>query len=337
MQEKFTILDYRSVKPECWEGYVFNHKEGNVFQTYAYLQLHQDVRNTFPFGFALINNESIVGVVAGVIYQNYFFPVNVFTKRAVVIGGPLADADNPELSSLLLEKMVGYLKKKAVYVQFRNIRDVSAINESFIKAGFVFENHLDIVHDLRMDGEEIRKKVSRNKRNNVVKAQNRGAVFSEIASIEEFEAAIGLVFETYRRVGLPCPTKAFFIKAYHALQGVLKTFVVVFEGKPVGVRLELCYKNMVYDWYAGSDDHYKNCYPNDVLPYNILFWAKENKYNTFDFGGAGKPNVEYGVRDHKLKFGGDLVDYGRYERVNSKMIIFFSEKAFALLKKLKSK
>ena len=69
------------------------------------------------------------------IYQNYFFPVNVFTKRAVVIGGPLADADNPELSSLLLEKMVGYLKKKAVYVQFRNIRDVSAINESFIKAG----------------------------------------------------------------------------------------------------------------------------------------------------------------------------------------------------------
>jgi len=31
----------------------------------------------------------------------------------------------------------------------------------------------------------------------------------------------------------------------------------------------------------------------------------------FDFGGAGHPDDDHGVRDFKAKFGGELVDYGR--------------------------
>ena len=41
-------------------------------------------------------------------------------------------------------------------------------------------------------------------------------------------------------------------------------------------------------------------------------------FNQFDFGGAGKPNQHYGVRDYTLKFGGKLVNFGRYEIVHKK-------------------
>ena len=31
--------------------------------------------------------------------------------------------------------------------------------------------------------------------------------------------------------------------------------------------------------------------------------------------GAGKPNEDYGVRDFKLQFGGELVEHGRYNNI----------------------
>lgn len=41
----------------------------------------------------------------------------------------------------------------------------------------------------------------------------------------------------------------------------------------------------------------------------------QNRFQIFDFGGAGKPNVSYGVRYYKMSFGGKLVNYGRYTLV----------------------
>lgn len=317
---ELNIKDYSEVKHNDWNEYVYNHKNGNIFQTLMYLNMHNKSFGAIPFGFALCDDDRIVGVVAGVIYQNYFFPINILTKRAVIIGGPLTDNDNAELIERLIRETDTFLKRKVVYIQFRNITDLSGQKEVFEKTGFFYEEHLDIIHHLDQDVDAIKKGISKNKRNNVVKAQNRGAEFVEVFDKEEYASAVSLVFDTYKRVGLPCPTKEFFVNAFTLFPEIVKAFAVKFESQIIGFRLELCYKNMVYDWYAGYDERHKNCYPNDVLPYNILFWAKENNYKTFDFGGAGKPNVPYGVREHKLKFGGELVCFGRFEKVKNSLI-----------------
>ena len=41
----------------------------------------------------------------------------------------------------------------------------------------------------------------------------------------------------------------------------------------------------------------------------------QNIFQIFDFDGAGKPDIPYCVRDYKKKFGGKLVNYGRYTLV----------------------
>lgn len=46
--------------------------------------------------------------------------------------------------------------------------------------------------------------------------------------------------------------------------------------------------------------------------------AKELGCTTFDFMGAGKPNKPYGVREFKKRFGGELVEYGRYRLICKK-------------------
>ncbi len=78
----------------------------------------------------------------------------------------------------------------------------------------------------------------------------------------------------------------------------------------------LLYKRSVFDWYACSKSDYLKLYPNEMIVWHILNWAIENGFHSFDFGGAGKPDEDYGVRDFKARFSGRLVDYGRYTKIH---------------------
>lgn len=70
---------------------------------------------------------------------------------------------------------------------------------------------------------------------------------------------------------------------------------------------------VIYDYYACAlDERYKALSPS-VLLYGITMQqAINNGIPVFDTMGAGKPNVPYGVRDFKLRFGGTLVQEGRF-------------------------
>jgi lipid II:glycine glycyltransferase (peptidoglycan interpeptide bridge formation enzyme) len=59
---------------------------------------------------------------------------------------------------------------------------------------------------------------------------------------------------------------------------------------------------------------------NELLVWDILKWGQDNGYRRYDFGGAGRPEEKYGVRDFKGKFGGDLVCYGRNVCVHAPVI-----------------
>jgi lipid II:glycine glycyltransferase (peptidoglycan interpeptide bridge formation enzyme) len=118
-------------------------------------------------------------------------------------------------------------------------------------------------------------------------------------------------------------------------KSMLRTFVALFENKVIGIRIELIYKELIFDWYAGHDEVFNNKYPNDFLIFNVLRWGSlDSNLLEFDFGGAGKRSVPYGVRDYKSKFGGDLIEFGRFFRINRPLIFTFSKIGFYLFKKI---
>jgi lipid II:glycine glycyltransferase (peptidoglycan interpeptide bridge formation enzyme) len=51
--------------------------------------------------------------------------------------------------------------------------------------------------------------------------------------------------------------------------------------------------------------------------------------------GAGKPDEGYGVRDFKAKFGGELVEHGRYLYLCKPMMYKLGKKIIEQLKKRK--
>ena len=168
---------------------------------------------------------------------------------------------------------------------------------------------------------------------------NKKAVFCEITSKEDYSDCIRLIKKTYQRIGVPCPRNDYFVTLFNELSNdnILKIFALKYDNVIIGTRLELCYKDVVYDWWAGADNNYKAFYPNDVIPFNILMWGHNNGYKIFDFGGAGKPNIPYGVRDHKKKFGGEIVQFGRYEIIHNKFLMFIGKLGFSIYKSIKKK
>lgn len=326
------IIEFQKIESDKWDSYVYQHPQGTIFQSVAYLACHSSLFHSKCFGFAAVEGGDIVGLVSGVISYNYSFPFNYLTRRAVIEGGPLAN--DPQIAEQLIAAVARYTRRRAIYTQYRNLWDLADLHPVMEKHGYEYEPHLDIIHDLSIEKEDIIKNISKNKRGNVHKSINKGLVFRE-AKETEWNRCVDLVLGTYQRVGLPCQSRSYFMNAFKTMSENIKVFVVELDNSVIGTRVELCFKGLIYDWYAGADDNYRNYYPNDVLPYSILLWGKDNNYKYFDFGGAGRPDVPYGVREHKLKFGGELVEFGRYSHVSNSLLYSLGSWGIKMLKRLK--
>ena len=258
-----------------------------------------------------------------------------FTARSIIWGGPLVKNDQPEYLDQILKAYSQKIKHKAIYTQFRNLwLWPDELIEVFRKNKICFEPHLDILIDLTESSEKIISDIKKNTRRNVTKSINKGVCFEPIKDENELLIAIELIKQTYQRIKLPLPHESLFIESFRILS--LKNYIRIFKAsinnQIVGVRFELNYKDKIYDWFAGNDIKENNKYPNDFLIYHILLWGNENKYSVFDFGGAGKPDIPYPVRDYKLKFGGELIDLGRFEKIHQKALLIVGKIGFNFYK-----
>lgn len=306
-----------------WDSFSKSHPFGNIFQTPEMYEVYEKTTNYEPLLISLTNsNGDIEGVLLALIQKEHSGLIGFFTCRSIIIGGPLVLDNRLDLLDKILKKYKENIRNKVIYTQIRNLFDWEGAKDIFIKNGFFYEPHLDIIFNLHENFETLKKNINKNKRRNVTKSLNKGLKFQVIELKEDIEVVIRLVYSTYNKIKLPLPNDSFFYSAIDVLKakGYLKFFAARKDNIIIGGRLELVYNGKIYDWYAGSDPVYSNLYPNDFLPYHILKWGCENGLTTFDFGGAGKPNKPYGVREHKLRFGGNLVEFGRYEHVHKKIL-----------------
>lgn len=329
------ILTSQSTLRAQWHTFVLNHPDGEVFHLPEMVEVYERTNLYNPFVCAVTTSEGeISGLLVAIVQREFGGILGRFTARSILMGCPLVKDNNTVVAKQLLDTYEKHVSKQVIYSQVRNLYDMTWLKPIFNQLHYNYEEHLDILHDLTQSEEFIKQGISKNKRANVSKSLHKGVVFEEVTDYESFQLSVELIFDTYKRVGLPAPSHQFFANVFHILvpAGLLKLLVAKVDGHIIGARMELVTDKHVYDWYAGSDDSYKNRYPNDFIPYHLLFWAKNAQYERFDFGGAGKPNVPYGVREHKMKFGGILVNYGRYEKVHKPLLMIIGRVGFTFYK-----
>jgi len=92
-------------------------------------------------------------------------------------------------------------------------------------------------------------------------------------------------------------------------------------------------KKILYEWFVcGLDGEYKKIFPSTLATWAAIQFATENGFEYFDMMGAGKPDEDYGVREFKARFGGKLVEYGRFEIILHKFLYKIGVIAIKFLK-----
>jgi serine/alanine adding enzyme len=212
------------------------------------------------------------------------------------------------------------LEKKVTYTEFRNFNNVELLKGVFSYQGYNYEEYLNFI--LPVSSVEANMKlVKRDKRSQIIKSINLGAEIVEPNNIDQVKEFYLLLRKFYRgKVKKPLPPFCFFEKFYY--QKELGIYLLIkYKNKIVNGVMAPIFNNTIYDWYGNiSSLEYQETYSGVLSTWATIEYAAKNGLKYVDFLGAGKPSEAYGVREFKAKFGGNLVNYGRFIKINNQTL-----------------
>ena len=300
--------------------------------------------------YTLHPKPTLKGVIVGYVTKERNALKQFFTRRAIIIGGPLIDNDATAEEVAALLNAVKKLQRSdlqpagrstakrstglsPIYFETRNFHDYSRWKEVFQKAGFAYQPHLNY-HVDTTSLDQVQSRIGKHRWRYIRLSMRDGAQIVDKPTIEQVRAFYTILQDLYRiKVRTPLWSWEFFERLYHTEHA--RYILVELDGQIVGGTACVCLPGKaVYEWYACGLD---NC-RDDIRPLSVAIWgemqlAAENGYPLFDFMGAGTPDQPYGVRDFKSEFGGELVEHGRFLCVRKPLLYWIGKMGVKFLKR----
>jgi serine/alanine adding enzyme len=319
----------RSLDAETWRQLVNGHPAGNIFHTPEMFQVFSRTEGHQPELWAATEGGRVLALLLPVRVTLLNGLLCRFTTRAVVYGSVLCapGTEGQQALAMLLRTYKREVKGSPLFTELRNLSDLRDVQSVLNECGFAYEEHLNFLIDLDQPEETIWRKISKSGRRNVRKSRKKGTIIEELTERQKLTIAYQLLRETYARVQIPLPSPTLFEAAFDILapRGMFKIFLARVDEHYVGTRFLLMHKGRIIDWYAGDDRAFSAYCLNELLVWHTLLWGKEHHFHLFDFGGAGKPDEDYGPRKFKARFGHTLVNYGRNICIHHPHFLRFSQ------------
>jgi len=334
----FTIhSNTKSIDKASVQQLVNNSKYGSIFQTLEMFDFWQQTGIYEPFFFSVSNNNELLASISGVVIKEGKGLRSGLSKRAIIFGGLVIGTGSASGEALqsLLEHVVKALKKKTIYIETRNLNDYTKYKGIFEKAGWDYKPHLNFHLDCS-NAELMQKRMSKSKLRQVRKSLRSGAQIVEAKSIEEVKSFYQILHNLYTtKVKTPLPSIVFFKKFFES--GLGKYLLIKRDEEVIGGIMCPVFRNQViYEWYVcGKDGQYKDIYPSILATWAAMDYASTHGIKLFDFMGAGSPEKDYGVREFKSKFGGELVEHGRFIKILNPFLYNIGTIGVKILKKVK--
>lgn len=330
----------RNLDPENWREFVRNHPDGNIFHTPEMFAVFEQAKGYTPTVWAVVDQREVplalllpvdVTLMGGVLYW--------LTTRAVVYGSVLCEPSKAGCKALryLLQVYKSEMQGSILFTELRNLIDMSPLDPLLQDLQFTFEGHLNYLIDLDRSVDLIMQDIGRRTRKQIRKGLRDGLV--QVRTVEnrtELRHWYQVLKQTYSHSQVPLADPSLFEAAFDILhpKGMAVFLLAEIDGQTASCSVELPFKETIYGWYGGTDRQFSKYVPNELLMWHVLSWGATQGYKVYDFGGAGKPDEEYGVRDFKAKFGGELVNYGRYQLTHAPTRLFVSELAYQVYRRL---
>ena len=366
------LLTYHDIDQQQWQQLIQSSPVATWFQTPEAYEFYAALSSELiPFAFGIEecrgdeamrqlgdkDGSRLVGVIVGYITRERNAIKQFFTRRAIIVGGPLlADDISDEALSALLSAVKNLpilnpsLKGRTldtttqsplpsgragvglpIYIETRNFHDYSRWKYTFEQNGFAYQPHYDIHVHCNADHQ-----MSERRQRELKRAIKNGATVCEAQTEQEVRDWYQILHRLYReKVRTPLFSEEFFLRFYRENRGIY--ILVKFQGKVIGGMMCPILKNKaIYEWYVcGQDEEYRELSPSVVATHAAIEYAKENGLPLFDFMGAGVPDVPYGVREFKREFGGEIVEYGRFLCIRKPLLYKIGQIGVKLLKNMK--
>ncbi len=331
------ILTYEQIDRTAWTNLVETSATGTWFQLPDAYDFFASQPELFkPFVIAISNDallsealhsinsslQTLRGVCVGYVTKEKSAIKQYFTRRAIIIGGPVLadDAKDEEVEALMgavkdrlscTHSLIHSFNHSPIYIETRNFNDYSRWKEAFGKAGYNYNPHLNFHVDCT-DREKMRERMSENRKRQIRKGQVETGLTNEVVSEQDVREWYAILAELYKtKVRMPLWPAEFFIEA--SRQGIGRFMFARHEGVIIGGSMVVTDGKAVYEWFeCGLNGQYKDQYPSVFATFAGMCYAAQHGIPRYDMMGAGVPGVPYGVRDFKAEFGGTLVEHGRF-------------------------
>lgn len=328
------IVCGKDIDEVAWARLVEESPVATWFQTAEAYAFFDSLSFMEAFAIGIECSGELKGVVVGFIQKDGGKLKQFFSRRAIINGGPLLAEDISEQELTALLRAVGnWLKRKAIFIETRNYNDYSKWKIMFEHSGFQYEAHLNFHLDTT-SLDKAQANVGKHRWKYIRLSLRDGAYLVEKPTLDQVRDWYGILEQLYKtKVKTPLFPFEFFEKLYQSKKGVF--LLVGFDGQIIGGAICVCLVgNAVYEWFECGDDHFKKgIRPSSLATWLGIAYAAEKGYPRFDFLGAGKPDKEYGVRDFKAEFGGELVEHGRFRYVCSPFMYAIGKAGVKMLKR----
>lgn len=331
------MIVVRNLPEDEWRHFVEENPAGNVFHTPEMFQVFSRTKGHRPELWAATKNRRILALLLPVKITLMNGLLRHFTTRSVVYGSVLCvpNREGKEALSRLLQSYMHEVDGRPLFTELRNLSNLEAIQPILREQGFVYEDHLNYLINLKKPTEEILRNISKSGRRAIRKSMQSGVTPEEVQDHSLIPIYYDLLRQTYARAKVPLADISLFEAVFSILvpKGMAKMFLARVDDRFVAASMEVPYKDVIFSWFSGYDQTFRKVYTNDRLVWHILEWGANNGYSWFDFGGAGRPGETYGPRDFKAKFGGKLVNFGRNTCMHSPLTFALSRMAYQLYRK----
>jgi serine/alanine adding enzyme len=330
------ILKNGEIDVESWQKLLIENQFASPFQSYEYYRFFNTISGLTSNVFALEENGELLTLCV-VTLQKEGGIKGYFSRRAIIYGGPiLIDGDAGKSALFELLKAINKdLKSNVIYGEIRNLYDYTGYKKCFESNGWDYKQHLNFHLDCSYE-EIVWKNLNKNRQRQIKKAIKLGVQIEEAKSMLEVHEFYDILIELYKtKVKKPLFAFDFFEKLFNAK--LSKFLLVKYKDKVIGgIVCPFLTDSIIYEFYVcGLDKEYKDASPSVMATYAAIEYGYKNGLKRFDFFGAGKPDEDYGVRDFKAKFGGELVEYGRFIKLYNRFLYNIGKTGLKLLQKLK--
>lgn len=329
------VVEIQDIELPSWEDLVKASYVASWFQTREAYDFFDNLSFLEAFAYGVEEQGRLRGVVVGYIQKDGGKIKQFLSRRAIVTGGPLlADDISEGALALLLKVLSTNLKRKAIYIETRNFNDYSRWRKVFEDCGFGYEPHYDIWVDTS-SMEMVNEKLGKSRKRDIRVSLRDGATVVTQPTMEQIRDYYLILSDLYKnKVKTPLFPLAFFEKLYQLSSSAF--LLVQYDGVIVGGTVCVGLRGKaLYEMYAcGKDGAHKSIFPSELATYAGLQYAAEHGMSRFDMMGAGRPDDGgYGVRDFKLKFGGELMELGRNIHVCNRLLFGIGKLGVKIMKR----